>query len=167
MPWTPGGNAGFSAAQAGRLCLHIVAGGEYGPRSVNVEAQRGDPASLWHWMRRLIDVRKRTVAFSRGSLEVVDARNARVLAFLREHDVERMLVVANLSGSQQEAALDLGRFHGAVPSPLLGRSRLPPVDGTPYRLALEPHAFVWLRLEAALPLSTAVADGAPSMEAAR
>jgi maltose alpha-D-glucosyltransferase/alpha-amylase len=164
MQWTGGRNAGFSTAASGRLCRPIVADGLYGPGSVNVEDQRGDPGSLWHWMRSLIEVRKRTAAFSRGSLEVVDAGNPRVLAFLREHQEERVLVVANLSGSRQQAALDLPRFHGSIPRPLLGRTTLPPVDGIPYRLELEAHAFAWLRLEAGGP---SVTTRVSTLEAAR
>jgi maltose alpha-D-glucosyltransferase/alpha-amylase len=166
MQWTSGRNAGFSGA-AGRLCLPIPSDGAHGPASVNVESQRRDAGSLWHWMRRLIHLRRRTVAFSRGTLEVVGAGNHRVLAFLREHGEERVLVVANLSAASQEAALDLARFHDAIPRPLLGRTTLPRVDGTPYRLTLDPHAFAWLRLESAAPLPTRVADGARSLEVAR
>jgi maltose alpha-D-glucosyltransferase/alpha-amylase len=136
-------------------------------RWTSVEAQRRDTGSLWHWMQRLIQLRKRTVAFSRGALEVVDARNPRVLAFLREHGEECVLVVANLSAARQEAALDLARFHGAIPRPLLGQTLLPRVDGTPYRLTLDPHAFAWLRLETVAPVPTLVADGARSLEVAR
>jgi maltose alpha-D-glucosyltransferase / alpha-amylase len=132
-----------------------------------VEAQRRDPGSLWHWMQRLIQLRKRTVAFSRGTLEVVDARNPRVLAFLREHGDEGVLVIANLSAARQEAALDLARFHDCLPQPLLGQTTLPRVDGTPYRLTLDPHAFAWLRLESAAALPTHAADGARSLEVAR
>ena len=164
MQWTGGRNAGFSSAPSNRLCRPIVADDPYGPSSVNVEDQRGDPSSLWHWMRKMIEIRKQTVAFSRGSLEVVDAGNPRVLAFLREHQEERVLVVANLSGSRQEAALDLPRFHGSIPRPLLGRTTLPPVDGIPYRLNLEGHAFAWLRLEAAGP---SVSIRVSTLEAAR
>jgi maltose alpha-D-glucosyltransferase/alpha-amylase len=167
MQWTSGSNAGFSTAPENRLCLPVVTHGPYGPPSVNVEAQRRDPGSLWHWMRRLIDLRKRTVAFSRGSLEVVEANNPRVLAFLREHGEERVLLVANLSRLRQEASLELSRFHGAAPRSLLGRASLPPVDGIPYRLALEPHAFAWLGLEAALPFPTEVGAGPHSLEVRR
>jgi maltose alpha-D-glucosyltransferase / alpha-amylase len=167
MQWTSGSNAGFSTAPGNRLCLPLVTHGPYGPPSVNVEAQRRDPGSLWHWMRRLIALRKRMVAFSRGSLEVVEANNPRVLAFLREHGEQRVLVVANLSGSRQEASLELSRFHDAVPRPLLGRTTLPPVDGIPYRLALGPHSFAWLLLEAAVPFPTEVGAGSHSLEVGR
>ena len=112
-----------------------------------VDAQRADPGSLWHWMRRLIEVRRGVEAFSRGSLEVLDAGTPQVLAFLREHRGQRLLVAANLSGSRQAVEVDLRRFSGVVPRAVLGRVEVPPVDGIPTRFELGPYGFAWLALE--------------------
>jgi maltose alpha-D-glucosyltransferase/alpha-amylase len=48
-------------------------------------------------MRRLITLRKRYLAFGRGSLELLHPDNRRVLAFLRRYREEQLLVVANLT----------------------------------------------------------------------
>jgi maltose alpha-D-glucosyltransferase/alpha-amylase len=148
MQWSDDRNAGFSTADASRLYLPVVADGPYSFRTVNVEAQRDDPHSLLAWMRRLIALRRRHRVFGRGSLEMLEPENRRVLAFIREHDGERILVVANLSRFAQPVELDLARFSGARPVELFGRTEFPPIDGrSPYMLTLGPHGFLWLALE--------------------
>ena len=56
------------------------------------------------------DAEKLQRAFSRGSLEFLYPDNAKVLAFLRRHENETILVVVNLSRFAQSAELDLSRF---------------------------------------------------------
>ena len=118
-----------------------------GPGGVNVAAQRRDRGSLWRTVRRLIGVRKGWPAFGRGSLEILDAGNPSVLAFLREHGDERNVVLVNLSARPQVARVDLTRFSGAVPRAVVGRLRVPPVDGVPSRAELRPYGVAWLALE--------------------
>ena len=101
-------------------------------------------------MRRLIATRKRSSAFGRGTIEFLRPRNTAVLAFLREHGDERILVVANLSEHSQPVELDLARHRGAVPFELLGETRFPPVGEAPYFLSLGPHGFYWFRLDPAV-----------------
>ncbi len=74
---------------------------------MHVEAQQRNPHSLLWWMRRLIALRKRYPAFGRGSLELLQPDNRRVLAFLRRYREEQLLVVANLSRFTQYVELDL------------------------------------------------------------
>jgi maltose alpha-D-glucosyltransferase / alpha-amylase len=98
-------------------------------------------------MKRLIATRKRCPAFGRGSIEFLRPRNQSVLAFLRRHEADTVLVVANLSSRSQPVELDLAAWAGAVPLELLGETRFPPVGVTPYFLSLGPHGFYWFRLE--------------------
>ena len=58
---------------------------------------RRDAVSLLNWMRRMIGVRKQHKAFGRGTLSFLYPRNRKVLAYLREHEDESILCVANLS----------------------------------------------------------------------
>jgi len=147
MQWTRDRNAGFSTADEGRLYLPVIADPVYGYQAVNVEAQTKQPTSLLNTMKRLIAVRKRSGAFGRGTIEFLHPVNPSVLAFIREHGEETVLVVANLSGRSQPVSLDLARYRGAVPMELLGETRFPPVGDTPYFLSLGPHGFYWFRLE--------------------
>jgi maltose alpha-D-glucosyltransferase / alpha-amylase len=149
MQWSRDRNAGFSTAEEGRLYLPVITDPIFGYQAVNVAAQRATPSSLLNTMRRLIATRKRSKAFGRGTVEFLCPRNTSVLAFLREHGDERILVVANLSDRSQPVELDLARHRGAVPFELLGETRFPAVGDRPYFLSLGPHGFYWFRLDPA------------------
>jgi maltose alpha-D-glucosyltransferase / alpha-amylase len=150
MQWSRDRNAGFSTADEGRLYLPVITDPVYGYQAVNVAAQRATPSSLLNTMRRLIATRKRSSAFGRGTIVFLRPRNTAVLAFLREHGEECILVVANLSERSQPVELDLARHRGAVPFELLGETRFPPVGDAPYFLSLGPHGFYWFRLDPAV-----------------
>jgi maltose alpha-D-glucosyltransferase/alpha-amylase len=147
MQWSADRNAGFSRANPQQLYLPVVIGPEYHYESVNVEVQQDNPRSLLWWMKRLIALRKRSPALSRGTLEFLFPENRRVLVFLRQHEEERVLVVVNLSRSVQYAELDLSSFRGLVPHELFGGTMFPPIGELPYFLTLGPHSFYWFRLE--------------------
>jgi maltose alpha-D-glucosyltransferase/alpha-amylase len=149
MQWSRDRNAGFSTAEEGRLYLPVITDPVYGYEAVNVAAQRATPSSLLNAMRRLIATRRRSKAFGRGTIEFLRPRNTSVLAYLREHGDERILIVANLSERSQPVELDLSRFVGAVPFELLGDTRFPPIGARPYFLSLGPHGFYWFRLDPA------------------
>jgi maltose alpha-D-glucosyltransferase/alpha-amylase len=147
MQWSADRNAGFSRANPQRLFLPVITDPEYHYEAVNVEAQQGNTHSLLWWTRRLIGLRKRHRAFSRGALEFLYPQNHRVLAFLRRLDGEALLVVANLSRFAQHVELDLSAFHGATPVELFGRTAFPRIGDLPYLLTLGPHSFYWFALE--------------------
>jgi maltose alpha-D-glucosyltransferase/alpha-amylase len=147
MQWSADRNAGFSRANPQQLYLPVVVGPEYHYESLNVEAQQDNPRSLLWWMKRLIALRKRSPALSRGSLEFLLPENRHVLVFLRQLDDERILVVVNLARSVQYAELDLAAFRGLVPHELFGGTVFPPIGDLPYFLTLGPHSFYWFRLE--------------------
>ncbi|HVF62245.1 MAG TPA: maltose alpha-D-glucosyltransferase, partial [Thermoanaerobaculia bacterium] len=149
MQWSADRNAGFSRANPQKLYLPVIIDPEYHFEAVNVEAQQGNPHSLLWWMRRLIALRKRYRAFSRGTIEFLHPANHRVLAFIRRYDRERILVVANLSRFAQHAELDLSLFAGSTPVELFGRNRFPEIGGRPYPLTLGSHSFLWFALEPA------------------
>jgi maltose alpha-D-glucosyltransferase/alpha-amylase len=147
MQWSADRNAGFSRADAAQLYSPVIADPVYGYSSVNVEAQLSTPSSLLHWMRRLIAARKKTTVFGRGSLTFLRPANTRVLAFLREHEGEVILVVHNLSDTAEPVELDLSPYRATVPVELMGDARFPPVADRPYFLSLGPYGFFWFRLE--------------------
>jgi maltose alpha-D-glucosyltransferase / alpha-amylase len=146
MQWSADRNAGFSTADFARLYAPPVMDPLYGYAAVNVEAQRRDPSSLFHWLRRLIAVRKRTPALARGGLELLEPANRKVLAFVRRLGDEIILVAANLSRTAQPVELDLSTFDGLIPVEWTGRAPFPRVGPRPYLLTLGPHEFYWLGL---------------------
>lgn len=146
MQWNGGWNAGFSGADPERLYSALISNPLYGYQVVNVESQRRSDHSLLSWMKQLIRVRKSTRVFSRGSMEMLHPLNHRVLAYVREFDGEKILVVSNLSSQAQAAELDMRRWKGTVPIEMFGGNPFPRIGDLPYLLTLGPYHFYWFRL---------------------
>src|SRR3954451_16415273 len=147
MQWSSDRNAGFSDANPQKLYEPVVVDYEYHYEAVNVVAQQSNPYSLLWWMKRIIALRKRYQAFSRGTVEMLQPDNRKILAFIRRYEDEVILVVANLSRYVQFVELDLSAFEGLAPVELFGRSSFPPIREEGYVLTLGPHAFYWFALE--------------------
>jgi maltose alpha-D-glucosyltransferase/alpha-amylase len=146
MQWSADRNAGFSRANPQKLHLPIIIDPAYHYESVNVEAQQENLHSFLLWMRRLIGLRRRHKAFSRGTIEFLQPSNPRVLVLLRQFEDETILVVANLSRFVQYVELDLAKYAGYVPIELFGQHPFPRISELPYLLTLGPHAFYWFGL---------------------
>jgi maltose alpha-D-glucosyltransferase / alpha-amylase len=146
MQWSGGRNAGFSSADAQRLYLPVITDPEYHYEAVNVEAQERNPNSLLSWTKRIIALRKRHPAFGRGTIRFLEPDNRRILAFVREHAGESILVVANLSQYAQHTELDLPDFAGRRPTDLFGGVAFPAIGSTAYGLGLGPYEFRWFGL---------------------
>ena len=147
MQWSADRNAGFSRANPQQLYLPPVVDPEFHFEFVNVEGQDKNRHSLLWWMRRLITLRKRFKAYSRGTLTFLHPENQAVLAFVRSAADENLLIVANLSRFVQYAELDLTPFSRAVPVEMFGMTEFPAIERTPYLITLSPHAFYWFYLQ--------------------
>ncbi len=156
MQWTPDRNAGFSSCDPGRIYLPVIMDPVYGYQALNVEAQSNSTASLLHWTRRMIEVRKEHTAFALGTFTELGSSNPPVLAYVREysapervaegHGPDVVVCVNNLSRFPQPVELDLSRFNGWVPVELTGRVHFPPIGELPYLLTLPGHGFYWFQL---------------------
>jgi len=150
MQWTGGPNAGFSSAPAGQLYSQPVDDDQFGYRLVNVEAQRADPQSLWHTLRRMIAIRKQHPAFSLGEVEYIETPNPAALTFIRSHAGVRILVLHNLSDQNQRVEIDQTRLPGAVKGDLITEySSVEPEalpDGS-HVFTLVPYQYAWLLLQ--------------------
>src|SRR5207245_10711917 len=104
-------NAGFSRANRQRLHLRAITAPGHHYETVNVEAQQGNPHSIYSWTKRLIALRKRHRAFGRGTLELLRPENRKVLAYVREYESEKILCIGNLSRFLQAGALELRQWH--------------------------------------------------------
>jgi maltose alpha-D-glucosyltransferase / alpha-amylase len=156
MQWAPDRNGGFSRSDPARLFLPPLMDAVYGYQAINVEAQMNSSSSLLNWMRRLISVRQNHRVFGRGTLTFLYPENRRILAFLRQHENETVLCVANLSRSAQAFSIDLSQFLGQVPIEMLGRSMFPMIRDDDYQLSLQGHSFYWFLLHDASSLPAAV-----------
>jgi maltose alpha-D-glucosyltransferase/alpha-amylase len=119
----------------------------YGYEAVNVEAQSRSLSSLLSATKRLIAVRKSSLAFGRGSMTFIRPANRAVLAYVREYKGEVILCVANLSRSAQATELDLSAWKERVPLEMLGRTRFPAIGELPYMITLAPYGFYWFELK--------------------
>jgi maltose alpha-D-glucosyltransferase/alpha-amylase len=147
MQWTGDRNAGFSRTDPARLYCPVIMDPVYGYQAVNVEAHESDSASLLHWMRNMVRLRKQFKVFGRGTMEFLQPANRKVLAYVRRYRDDVILCVANLSRSVQPAALDLSAFAGCVPVEMLGYTEFPVVETAPYFLTLGPYGFYWFEFQ--------------------
>jgi maltose alpha-D-glucosyltransferase / alpha-amylase len=161
MQWTPDRNGGFSRADPAALVSPPIMDPLYGYQAINVEAQWRDPHSLLNWLRRMLFVRGRWRAFGCGSARFLRPQNRKVLAYLREHENETVLCVANVSRTAQAVELDLSEFAGRTPVELSGEVPFPKIGQLTYMLTLPAYCFYWFSLSAdtAPPVwSTATSD---------
>ncbi|MFL6583029.1 MAG: maltose alpha-D-glucosyltransferase [Chthoniobacterales bacterium] len=147
MQWSPDRNAGFSKANPQQLFLPIIIDPEYNYEAINVENQQKNLSSLLWWTRRVIAMRKNFKAFSRGTIEFLFPENPKVLAFLRQHEHETILVVVNLSRFSQPAELDLSRFAGHILTEVFSQNLFPSIRSSPYQITLGPHAYYWFTIQ--------------------
>ena len=147
MQWAPDRNGGFSRADPARLYAPPIMDPIYGYESVNVEAQSRSLSSLLSATKRLIAVRKSTLAFGRGTMTFIRPENRSVLCYVRQYGDEVILCVANLSRAAQATELDLSPWKERVPLEMLGRTKFPPIGELPYMITLAPYGFYWFQLE--------------------
>ncbi|MDE5456527.1 maltose alpha-D-glucosyltransferase [Bradyrhizobium sp. CSA112] len=147
MQWTPDRNGGFSRADPARLYAPTIMDPVYGYEAVNVEAQSRSLSSLLSATKRLIAVRKSTIAFGRGTMTFIRPENRSVLCYVRQYQGEVILCVANLSRSAQATELDLSAFKDRIPLEMLGRTRFPAIGELPYMITLAPYGFYWFELQ--------------------
>ncbi|MFW5753513.1 MAG: maltose alpha-D-glucosyltransferase [Marinilabiliaceae bacterium] len=149
MQWSADRNAGFSTAEPQQLFLPVIFNHDYHYESINVENHEKNPSSLLWWMRRVIAKRKQYKAFSRGDIEFIDAKNSKILAFVRKYGDEIILVVVNLSRYSQQVQLDLSHYKGYVPTEVFGRNQLAPIEDELYHFPMQFKNYFWFELSKA------------------
>jgi maltose alpha-D-glucosyltransferase/alpha-amylase len=155
MQWTPDRNAGFSAADPGKVYLPVVQSLVHHYAAVNVEAQLASSSSLLHWVRGMLALRRRHPVFGLGSFVPLVADNPAVLAFLRvlsdgevdDEPGETVLCVHNLSGTPQSARIPLPALAGSALLDLFGGAGFQPVpaDGQVI-MTIGSRDFFWLQV---------------------
>ncbi len=146
MQWSGGWNAGFSTSDPENLYSPLILNPVFGYQAINGTSQQRSEHSLLSWMRQLISVRKSTRVFGAGSIEFLQPANHRVLAYVRQLESEKVLVVNNLSSAAQAVELDLREYRGHVLIEMFGRNVFPRIGESKYLLTLGPHQFFWFRM---------------------
>lgn len=158
MQWSPDRNAGFSTANPHQLYLPVIIDPEYHYEANNVENQQKNLSSLLWWMKRVIAMRKRFKAFSRGSFKILTVSNPRVFVFVRQYQDENILGVVNLSRFSQFVEIDLSEYRGYILKEVFSQNEFPPVREGDYALTLGPHNHFWLLMTPSVPISIAEVD---------
>ena len=147
MQWSDGPNGGFSGASEEQL-VRPVCGGRFGPRHVNVAAQRRDPDSLLNWMERMIRRRRETPELGWGSSRLIETAESCLFAHRCDWQGSTVVAVHNLSSRKAKTTLDLGIGKGvtvAVDDLLFDRDHKPNRDGT-LDVELDAYGYLWLRV---------------------
>lgn len=106
MQWSGSTNAGFTG---GVPWLPIA--DDF--RLVNVETESADPSSILSLYRRLIDLRRKSIALRAGSWAPIESSED-VLAYVRETPAERVLVALNFSGNPRPRAVTGTEVSGRI-----------------------------------------------------
>ena len=69
---------------------------------INAEAAVADPDSVFHYYRKLIELRKTYEVFRKGSFELLLPEDCNIFAYLRETAEEKLLVICNFTDKEQE-----------------------------------------------------------------
>lgn len=146
MQWNSNKNAGFSPGNPQSLFLPVIIDPGYHYESVNVETQDHSQASLLWWMRRLLAMRNESQAFGRGGMKFLETGDPRILAFIRTHQDESVLVVANLGRFARMAELDLAPYQGCSPKEIFGRTSFQSIGAHPYSLSMGPYGYYIFQL---------------------
>jgi maltose alpha-D-glucosyltransferase/alpha-amylase len=105
MQWDDSPSAGFSSAA--ELYSPIIDQPPYSYQAINVQAEKDDPVSLWHAIRKMIELRKAHPVLGEGGLSWLETGTPAILAFKRLSAQEKLVVVNNLGPSSQEVTLEL------------------------------------------------------------
>ena len=135
MQWDDSPNAGFTT---GEPCTELVKG-ELSYGNINVANQLADKDSLLHSISRMVNVRKEHHAFGSGSMEWVESTNPSLAVYKREYKGETLLIINNLTGASQTAALASDTQTEYVD--LLSNAEV----RIKASLTLDPYAYLWLR----------------------
>lgn len=149
MQWNMNQNAGFSTANPQKLYLPIINDPNFRHEAVNVSSQEENPSSLLWWIKHVLAMRKRLNIFGRGKLKIIESTNAKVLAFVRIHEKQRLIVVVNLSQFSQATTLDLKEYKGCDITEVFSQNRFMSVENGDYTITIGPYGYFWFQADPA------------------
>jgi alpha-glucosidase len=137
MQWNEGQNAGFSKAKP-----WLPVPPSY--KTHNVASEMKDANSVLSFYRQLLALRHKEPALLEGNFQLLNENDANVLTYVRRYKDEAILVVLNMSDSDQKVGLDLSPLGFAQPRlSVLLTSFHKPLPGMAAELPMEPYsAFI-------------------------
>ena len=101
MQWTPGPNAGFSTAKKTWLPVPDSA------NIYNVETESKNPNSLLNFYKKLLNLRKNDATLREGNYVALNTGDRNVMSYLRQYKDTAVIVVLNMSATNQTVTFDL------------------------------------------------------------
>jgi alpha-glucosidase len=103
MQWNAAETAGFTAPET-RPWLRVNDNRDV----INVEAEQHDPESLWHWYRRLLQLRKDQFALHSGDMRFINTGKKSILAYERfGPEGKTIRCYLNFSGARQDISFSI------------------------------------------------------------
>jgi len=135
VQWDASPNAGFTTGTP-----WIAVNPNY--QAINARAERDDPASVFHYYRRLIALRHDEPVVQVGDFTMLLPEHPHVYAFTRSLNESRLLVLGNFCGDCQQ--VDLRPHLGSATELVIGNYQAPalPLEG---RVSLRPWEALVLR----------------------
>jgi maltose alpha-D-glucosyltransferase/alpha-amylase len=146
MQWTAGVNGGFSTADPDDLAAAVVEG-DFGPKHVNVAAQRREPDSLLNWMKLLIQRYRECPELSWGQCTVLEHQSPSVFAHRSDYEDGTIVAVHNFAAESAQVTLAVGGTGVGVQAVDLLHDGTTDVqeDGL-IDVDLDPYGCRWLRI---------------------
>jgi oligo-1,6-glucosidase len=136
MQWTGDTNAGFTSGVP-----WIKVNPDH--RTFNVSAEEGDTASVLHYFRRMVRLRKSEPVLVYGEYRLLDRGNGQVFAYTRSLEGRTLMVALSFSPAGGRTDVPAGYAAGKV---LINNCAESPVSGA--ELLLQPYQAVVLELRA-------------------
>ena len=121
------------------------ASGKFGPRDVNVAAQRRDHESLLNWMERLIRRRRETPEFGWGNVTLLETDAPALFAHRCDWQDSTVVAVHNLGEQDARATLELGEDATGVDDVLEAREHSVSKGGQ-LDVELGRYGYLWLNV---------------------
>lgn len=144
MHWSGNNRAGFSKAK--KLAQPVIEEGPYSYKHVNVADQRADPKSLFHWMMKLIQLRRECPEIGNGDWKILDVNCGPVLAIQYQWKSKTMIALHNFDIYPQEITLNMKQNPEARFVDMLDENEDFPVEKGKHKITLEAYGYRWLRL---------------------
>jgi oligo-1,6-glucosidase len=108
MQWDDSPNAGFTDASKPWFAIHP----NY--KEVNARQELADPNSIYHYFKKVIELRKNNLAFVYGDYTDLDPTNPFLFVYTRTLGTEQFLVALNFSTNTSPYSLPVGQKTGQL-----------------------------------------------------
>ncbi len=146
MQWSDERNAGFSDAAQEKLFAPLITDATFSWQHVNVAAQKKDPNSLWHTIRKMISVRKANQVFGTGKLSWAYVDDPGIAAFWRSDLDDQVLILNNLTDQVIQTTIPDQAPSGMGFMDLFSGKTINSESGQPWTFVLNPYEYRWLKV---------------------